>query len=155
MGQIYAETRRNKLVAAQHNSLVETQVVLASLADVSELLRLLLNGGHSAKAGYLSGALRATGRPEMADEIVCAMKSAGYEVRERNPFEGGQTFGALRPAAAPIVERLNMLWEATRNTVIRTFPTAVRMPRWSPTSFLAAPLVEDKQIHSGSCRFLR
>ena len=37
---------------------VETQVVLASLADASDLLRLLLNGGHSAKAGYLAGALR-------------------------------------------------------------------------------------------------
>jgi Fic/DOC family len=108
---------------------VETQVVLASLADVSELLRLLLKGGHSAKAGYLSGALRTTGKPEMADEIVGAMKSAGYEVRERNPFESGQTFGAPRPAAAPIVGRLKVLWETTRNTVIRTFPKAPGLPK--------------------------
>jgi len=35
---------------------LESQVVLASLADASDLLRLLLNGGHSAKAGYLAGA---------------------------------------------------------------------------------------------------
>src|SRR6267154_16666 len=41
---------------------IETQVVMASLADASDLLRLLLNGGHSAKAGYLAKAFRQTGR---------------------------------------------------------------------------------------------
>src|SRR6266481_6216190 len=41
---------------------VEAQVVMASLADASDLLRLLLNGGHSAKAGYLAKAFRQTGR---------------------------------------------------------------------------------------------
>ena len=54
---------------------VESQVVLASLRDVSELLRLLLNGGHSAKAGYLAGALRKIGRNEQSDEIIGAMKT--------------------------------------------------------------------------------
>ena len=76
---------------------IETQVVLASLADASDLLRLLLNGGHSAKAGYLAGAFRQTGRPKLADEIVSTMKSAGYDVRESNPFEAGQIFGASQP----------------------------------------------------------
>ena len=81
---------------------LESQVVLASLVDASELLRLLLNGGHSAKAGYLAGAFRASGRDKLDDEIVEAMKSAGYDVRERNPFEAGQVSSKLRPAAAPI-----------------------------------------------------
>ncbi len=76
---------------------IEVQVVLGSLADVSDLLRLLLNGGHSAKAGYLAGAFRQTGRPKMADEIVSAMKSASYDVRESNPFEDGR-YSAHRAA---------------------------------------------------------
>src|SRR5215472_10002553 len=46
---------------------LEAQVVMASLADASDLLRLLLNGGHSAKAGYLAKAFRQTGRAELAD----------------------------------------------------------------------------------------
>ena len=108
---------------------VETQVVLASLPDATDLLRLLLNGGHSAKAGYLAGALRATGRAELADEIVRAMKSASYDVRERNPFEAGQKIGALRSAAPPIVGRLEMLWESTREAVIRRFPMAPGLPK--------------------------
>ena len=62
-------------------------VVLGTITDVSELLRLLLNGGHKAKAGYIAGALRAMGRPKQADEIVSTMKSAGYDVLEKNPFE--------------------------------------------------------------------
>ena len=56
---------------------------------------VLLNGGHSAKAGYIAGAFRATGRPKLADEITRTMKSAGYDVRESNPFEAAQTFGAI------------------------------------------------------------
>lgn len=108
---------------------VDTQVVLASLDDASELLRLLLNGGHSSKAGYLAGALRATGRPLLGDEIIGAMKIAGYDVRESNPFEAGQIFGTPRRAAAPIVERIEMLWKSMRGTVIETFPKAPGLPK--------------------------
>jgi Protein of unknown function (DUF1488)/Fic/DOC family len=108
---------------------LESQVVLASLTDASDVLRLLLNGGHSAKAGYLAGALRATGRDKLGDEIVKAMKSAGYDVRERNPFEAGQVYGKLRPRVAPIVGRLEMLWETTRETVIANFPKAPGLPK--------------------------
>ena len=108
---------------------VESQVVLASLADASDVLRLLLNGGHSAKAGYLAGALRETGRAALGDEIVKAMKSAGYDVRERNPFGAGQILGKLRPAAAPIVGRLQMLWKTLREPVIAAFPKAPGLPK--------------------------
>src|SRR5215472_4244878 len=108
---------------------LESQVVLASLADASDVLRLLLNGGHSAKAGYLAGALRASGRDKLGDETVKAMKSAGYDVRERNPFEAGQVYGKLRPRIAPIVGRLQMLWETTRETVTANFAKAPGLPK--------------------------
>ncbi|MGD0697052.1 MAG: Fic family protein [Terriglobia bacterium] len=108
---------------------VETQVVLASLADASDLLRLLLNGGHSAKAGYLAGAFRQTGRPELAGEIISAMKSAGYDVRESNPFEAGQILGTLRRPRAPIVGRVEMLWERMRGAVVETFPKEPGLPK--------------------------
>lgn len=108
---------------------VESQVVLASLADASDLLRLLLDGGNSTKAGYLAGAFRRIGRAELAHEIVRAMKRAGYDVRESDPFEAGQTFGRARPGAAPIVGRLEMMWQATRDTVIKNFPKAPGLPK--------------------------
>jgi fido (protein-threonine AMPylation protein) len=108
---------------------IEVQVVLGSLADASDLLRLLLNGGHSAKAGYLAGAFRETGRPKVADEIISTMKSAGYDVRENNPFEAGQTFGASTRAAAPIVGRVQMMWESMRGAVIKDFPAPPGPPK--------------------------
>jgi len=107
----------------------ETQVLLASLGDASDLLRLLLNGGHSAKAGYLAGAFRQTGRPDLADEIISAMKSAGYDVRESNPFEAGRIFGTLHRPRAPIVGRVEMLWESMRGAVVETFPKNPGLPQ--------------------------
>ena len=107
---------------------IETQVVMASLADASDLLRLLLNGGHSAKAGYLAKAFRQTGRGDFADEIVRAMKGAGYDVRESSPFEAGHVFHLPRRPAAPIVGRIEMLWESMRGKVLAAFPKAPGLP---------------------------
>ncbi|HKW87671.1 MAG TPA: DUF1488 family protein [Candidatus Acidoferrales bacterium] len=107
---------------------LEAQVVMASLADASDLLRLLLDGGHSAKAGYLAKAFRQTGRNGIADEILGAMKGAGYDVRESSPFEAGQIFRKPSRPAAPIVGRLEMLWHSMRGKVLATFPKAPGLP---------------------------
>ncbi|MGB7846031.1 MAG: DUF1488 family protein [Candidatus Acidiferrum sp.] len=107
---------------------LEAQVLMASLADASDLLRLLLNGGHSAKAGYLAKAFRQTGRGELADEILRAMKGVGYDVRESSPFEAGQIFHRRSRPAAPIVGRVEMLWQSMRGKVLATFPKAPGLP---------------------------
>jgi hypothetical protein len=108
---------------------MEAQVVLTNLGDASDLLRLLLNGGHSAKAGCLAGAFRQMGRPALAGEIMGAMKSAGYDVWERNPFEAGKIFTSPSSAATPIVRRIEMLWESTRPAILETFPKAPGLPK--------------------------
>ena len=108
---------------------VESQVVLASLRDVSELLRLLLNGGHSAKAGYIAGALRRIGQPEQADEIIRTMKSAGYDVREKDPLEAGNTFAKPQAGIAPVVGRMQMLWAMMREDVVAAFPKPPGLPK--------------------------
>ena len=107
---------------------LEAQVVMASLTDASDLLRLLLNGGHSAKAGYLAKAFRQTGRPEVADEILRAMKGAGYDVRESSPLEAGQIFRKESRPAAAIVSRVEMLWQSMRGKVIASFPKSPGLP---------------------------
>ena len=108
---------------------VETQVVLGTLTDVSDLLRLLLNRGHTAKAGYIAGALREIGRPQQADEIVRAMKSAGYDVRERNPYKAGNAFVQTQTVPVPIVGRMQMMWRMMREDVIAAFPKAPGLPK--------------------------
>jgi hypothetical protein len=77
---------------------IESQVGLASIRDPSEVLRRLLDGGHSVVAGRIAGAFRRIGRLDVADEIVAAMKGANYTIRETDPFAAQQTFGTLRPA---------------------------------------------------------
>ncbi len=101
---------------------------MASLADASDVLRFLLNGGHSAKAGYLAKAFRQTGRADLADEILRAMKGAGYDVRESSPFEARHIFARLGRPAAPIVGRIEILWESMRGKVLAAFPKAPGLP---------------------------
>jgi fido (protein-threonine AMPylation protein) len=108
---------------------IETQVALASIRDAADVLRLLLNGGHSAKAGQLAGAFRRIGHPEIADEIVTTMKAAGYDTRESDPFAIEQTFGVLRAGTAPIVGRMQAMWESMREGIIASFPPAQGLPK--------------------------
>ncbi len=107
---------------------LELRVVLASVSDVSEILRPLLEGGRSVVAGRLVGALRRIGRQDDADEILDTMKAAGYDVREKDPFESGQATGPLLATAPPIVRRLRAMWEASRESVLEFFPEPPGLP---------------------------
>ena len=121
------------LVAASPTLFVQNpmaaQIALASLRDASDVLRILLDGSHSAVAGRLAGAFRAIGRPTLADEILGAMRGAGYVVNEVNPFDkpvptplpGG------RPES-PYVQRLRLMWAEMRERVIAAFPPALGAP---------------------------
>jgi fido (protein-threonine AMPylation protein) len=107
---------------------IESQVALAGIRDASEVLRRLLDGGHSVVAGRLAGAFRRIGRADIADEIVAAMKAANYTVRETDPFAERQSFGTLRGAPAPIVGRIQAMWQTMRGAVSAVFPRAPGLP---------------------------
>ena len=121
------------LVAASPTLFVQrplsAQIALASLPDASDVLRILLAGSHSAVAGRLAGAFRAIGRPALADEILGAMRGAGYAVNEASPFE--KPLPALLPGGrpeSPHVQRLRLMWAAMREGVIAAFPPAPGAP---------------------------
>lgn len=108
---------------------IAAQIALASLPDASDVLRLLLTGSHSAVAGRLAGAFRAIGRPALADEILGAMRGAGYVVNEVNPFE--KPLPAQLPGGrpeSPHVQRLRLMWAAMRGQVIAAFPRPKSTP---------------------------
>jgi fido (protein-threonine AMPylation protein) len=108
---------------------IEAQVMVTAMKDPSEILSRLLEGGHSIVAGRLAGAFRRVGRADAADEIVKAMKGAGYDVREADPFKLAQPFGVLNPGTAPVVGRVRALWEVARDPVIAVFPKAPGFPK--------------------------
>lgn len=107
----------------------EIHILLAGIKDPSELLSLLLSGGHTVVAGRLAGAFARFGRADAADEIVKAMKAAGYDVRPSDPFAEQQTFGTLRTGTAPIVGRLQSFWGLYREEVIAAFPKPPGLPK--------------------------
>jgi len=108
---------------------IATQVLLASLRDATDIQRHLLEGGRTIKAGLIAGALRRIGHADIADEIISTMKSAGYDVRESDPFSPEQTFGVLPVSVSPIVARMQALWKSMRELVIETFPSSPGLPR--------------------------
>lgn len=115
---------------------VEAEIVLSGVRDAGDVLGRLLDGGQSSVAGRLAGAFRRIGRAAMANEILKVMKGAGYDVRESDPFESAQAFGALKGTQEPIARRLQSLWETLREPVIAAFPKAPELPR-DPQAYLS------------------
>ena len=102
----------------------EARAALAMLQDSSDVLAILLDGGHSTIAGRLAGAFRNIGRDKMANEIVSTMKSAEYVVRETDPFDqpAPLTLSAREPS--PYVTRTRLMWQAMRGDITSIFPKA-------------------------------
>jgi fido (protein-threonine AMPylation protein) len=107
---------------------VEAGVVLAGLSDLTEILRPLLEGGHSVVAGRLVGALRRVGKNEIAEDVAAGMKSAGFTIRESDPFDDNRQFTDVVDAMPPIIARLRVLWEQNRSIVKALFPAPPGLP---------------------------
>jgi len=112
---------------AQHPTDVRT--ALAALTNSSDLLRRLLEGGHSVIAGRLAGAFRNIGRDRIANDIVGAMKAAGYDVREQDPFDDRINAGPFQRDRSPYAGRIRVMWQHMRDAVIANFPAAPGLPK--------------------------
>jgi hypothetical protein len=101
---------------------IEVRAALGMIGDASEVLSILLDGGHSTIAGRLAGAFRNIGRGALADEIIKSMKAADYTVNETDPFEetSAVILGSREPS--PYVTRVHLMWQEMREDVIRIFP---------------------------------
>lgn len=103
-------------------SSIEARTVLLSIKDSSEILRRLLNGGHSKIAGRLVGAFRNVGRERIANDILTTMKKAGYDVREVDPFDTKITISGNSREVSPYVNRIKLMWQQMRQEVLDVFP---------------------------------
>ena len=72
------------------NNAIEARAALSIISDASEILHKLLEGGHSTVAGRLAGAFRNIGKNGIADNIIGAMRDAGYSTTENDPFQKSQ-----------------------------------------------------------------
>lgn len=100
----------------------EVRALLSTFRDASEILVPLLEGGHSVVAGRIAGAFRNIKRDKIADDIVSAMKTAGFHVREVDPFESKPTMTFSSREHSPNVIRMKMMWHEMREYIIKKFP---------------------------------
>lgn len=107
----------------------DARAALATIRDASEVLGRLLEGGHSKIAGRLAGAFRNIGRARIADDIVNAMRAAGYDVREQDPFASKINLALPRREASPYASRIRLMWQQMRGSVIEKFTAAPARPK--------------------------
>ncbi|MEJ2156031.1 MAG: Fic family protein [Desulfobacteraceae bacterium] len=111
------------------NNAIEARAALSTISDASEILRKLLEGGHSTVAGRLAGAFRNIRKNVVADNIIETMRAAGYGITENDPFEEKPTIIFSERELSPYVNRIRMDWAQMRDVVLQSFPPApVRYP---------------------------
>ena len=101
---------------------IDMRAALGLLQDASQVLPVLLEGGHTTAAGRLAGAVRSIGRDRIAENILKAMRAAGYTVSESNPFEDDVSIRLPRREHSPYVNRLHGFWQSMRTEIIETLP---------------------------------
>ena len=103
-------------ISEQHFRRASTDVraAMATIRDASDVLALLLEGGHSTIAGRLAGAFHNAGYARIADDILKTMEAAGYTVRESDPFEDTPGIVLAEREASPYANRIRLMWDAMR-----------------------------------------
>ena len=104
------------------NNAIEVRAALSMISDASEILHKLLEGGHSTVAGRLAGAFRNIGKNVIADNIIGAMRDAGYSTTENDPFEEKPAIILSERELSPYVNRIRMHWADMRGIVLENFP---------------------------------
>jgi Fic family protein len=115
---------------------IDVRTSLSMINDASEILGLLLDGGHSLKAGRIVGAFRNIGNSKIADEILKTMKSAGYDVRETDPFENVTPILLSSRERSPYCNRIRLMWFEMREEIIRFFPKPTNINSIDKVTFL-------------------
>jgi len=106
----------------------DARAALSMVRDASDVLALLLEGGHTTVAGRLAGAFRNIGRDHIADDIIKTMQTADYNIREKDPFE--DTVNLILPAReqSPYVNRIRLMWQQMREPILNQFPAVPGRP---------------------------
>jgi len=107
----------------------DARVALAMVKDASDVLALLLDGGHSTIAGRLAGAFRNIGRGRIADDILKVMRAAGYEIREADPFNAEAPLIVAARERSPYINRICLMWQEMCGIVEDQFPEAPGTPK--------------------------
>ena len=107
----------------------DVRTALSMIKEASQILNLLLEGGHSIVAGRLAGAFRNINRSRIADDILSTMEKADYKVRESDPFENKIVIPLSNRDQSPYGNRIRVMWHQMREIVIKHFPEEPGIPK--------------------------
>lgn len=107
----------------------DARTALSMIFDASEILPLLLEGGHTTIAGRLAGGFRSIGRDRIADAILTTMKDAAFDCREEDPFLDSPSIAFGRSERSPYVNRIKLIWQNMREPILETFPKPLKQPK--------------------------
>jgi len=107
----------------------DARTALSLIKDASQVLAILLEGGHSVIAGRLAGAFRNMGRDRIANEIIETMRAAGYDVRENDPFDSQLDVKLDFRERSPYGNRIRLMWQQMREVVLTNFPKVPGIPK--------------------------
>ncbi|MCY4265335.1 MAG: cell filamentation protein Fic, partial [Gammaproteobacteria bacterium] len=107
----------------------DMRTALSMVRDASEVLDRLLERGHSTIAGRLAGAFRNIGCERIADDITNTMRTAGYDMRENDPFEKQIPMILAAREKSPYVNRISLMWQEMRDQIMDRFPKALGQPK--------------------------
>lgn len=101
---------------------IDLRTALSLIREASDILGLLLDGGHSVVAGRLAGAFRNNNQDRIADSILKTMNKAGYDVREADPWDARPPVPFSTRFHSPYENRIKVMWQMMRETVLLHFP---------------------------------
>lgn len=107
---------------------IDTRTALSTISDDSEILSILLDGGNSVVAARIAGAFRNIGNDRIADNIIQTMKAVGHNIRETDPFSSKLQFTITNRDISSYANRIIMMWQQNRESVIRLFPKPPGIP---------------------------
>jgi Fic/DOC family len=107
---------------------IDTRAALLLIKDSSEVLNILLEGGHRKIAWRLAGAFRNVGQDRIADDLMQTMQKGGYEARELDPFDGKVGIFLSNRVHSPYENRIKLMWYQMRDRVIKISPPAPGIP---------------------------
>lgn len=106
----------------------DAEIALRSIANSSDLLRVLSEHQFKSAAGRLVGAYRFIKMEKMAEEIKNGLLDIGIPIVEKNPFN--QESPLLRDESnSPYSLRIHAMWKYYRQDVIAHFPKAPGLPK--------------------------
>ena len=105
----------------RHNP-IDARGVLLSIADSSQVLPYLLDGGKSVIAGRLAGAFRNIGRMDIATDIIDTFKSLDYQISEIDPFESVSPVLSSNRYESAYASRIRLIWQDMRQDILDIMP---------------------------------